>query len=144
MTSNTPTGQPTEKLTVHIDHAASVMVRMPTPEECAAGYPPGAPVLVVSDGVRDKVFPCSVTVMFDDPHGQPEPDAVRDAARYVLGVICEELSLVRARAADLADAFRRSPCSVVHLADEVREEREAAWHCQDASMCQFAPSASTQ
>lgn len=123
---------------MHIDRASSVATRMPTPAERAVGYPEGAPVLVVGDGVRDKVFPHWITLQFDDPHGQPEPDAVRESADYVLGVICEELGLVAARVADLAEAIQRSPCSIVHLADQIREERAAEFTCMDASVCEHA------
>ena len=123
-----------ESLAVHIDHAAVVAVRMPTAEECARGYQAGAPVIVVADGGRDEVFPSWVTLSFDDPHGQPEPDAVQDAARYVAAIIGEQLHNVGGMVTDLAAALRRSPCSVTHLADEVREEEKAAWRCADASV----------
>jgi hypothetical protein len=130
---------PGEKLTVHIDRAAAVTARMPTQEECAAGYPPGAPVLVVEDGgTGGKVFPHLVALTFDDPHGQPAPDAVRDAALFVLRAIGQDLSLVHARIGDLIGAFRRSPCAVAHLAVEVREEQAAAWQCADPSVCERA------
>jgi DNA-binding transcriptional regulator YhcF (GntR family) len=123
---------------VHIDRASAVTVRMPTADERAVGYPDGAPVLVVANVGRDNVFPHWITLAFDDPHGQPEPDAVRESAVYVLGVIGEELGLVAARVADLAEAVYRSPCSVVHLADRIREERAAEFGCMDASVCEHA------
>ena len=123
-----------EQARIHVDHASVVTTRMPTPDECAVGYPEGVPVLVVSNGVRDNVFPHWVTLAFDDPHGQPEPDAVGESAAYVLGVIDEELGLVAGRIADLAEAVRRSPCSIVHLADKIREERAADFSCMDASV----------
>jgi Bacterial regulatory proteins, gntR family len=127
-----------ERDRIHVDHASAVSARMPTADECAVGYPDGAPVLVVANGVRDKVFPHWVTLAFDDPHGQPEPDAVRESAAYVLGVIGEDLGLVAARVADLAEAVHRSPCSIVHLADKIRKERAAEFSCMDASMCEHA------
>ena len=121
---------------IHIDRAVTVATRMPTPDECALGYPEGDPVLVVTERVGPgKVFPRWVTLTFDDPHGQPEPDAVQAAAVEVLGVISEELGLVNARIADLADAAHRSPCSITHLADKIRDERDAEFGCADASMC---------
>lgn len=132
------TEQPAETRSVRIDHAAAVTARMPTPEECNAGFPLGVPVLVVADSHgRDKVFPHWVTVTFDDPHGQPEPDAVRDTAAYVLGVIGEHLGNARADLARLARALGQSPCSVTHLADEVREREDELWYCADNSLCRF-------
>ena len=88
--------------TFHVDRAAVIRARMPTPEECARGYAAGAPVLVVNDGITDKVFPCWVQVTVDDPHGTPQPDAVRDAAVYVLGIIGEQLDNLSADLDDLA------------------------------------------
>jgi hypothetical protein len=46
---------------------------MPTPDECAAGYAPDVPLLVVTDGdINDQVFSAHVVELaFDDPHGQP-------------------------------------------------------------------------
>lgn len=137
-TENKTAQIPGELRTVHIGHAASVTVRMPTADECARGCPEGAPVLVVSDGVRKNVFPHWVTLEFDDPHGQPEPDAARDAAAYVLDIAAERLGLAVARVEDLAAALRGSPCEVTHLADKVRQEEADAWHCADASMCDLA------
>ena len=116
---------PGERLTVHIDHAATVTARMPTTDECARGYPKDVPVLVVVDGIADKVFPYFVALTFDNPHGQPEPDAARDAALYVLDIIGQDLNLVNGRVDELIGAVSRSPCSVAHLADEVREDRAA-------------------
>ena len=120
-------------MTVHIDHAAVVTARMPTSDECAHGFPDGVPVLVVDDGVMDKVFPHWVAVTFDDPHVRAEPDAVQDAAIYVLKMIGEQMELVGGRVTDLASAIRRSPCSVTHLADVMREEDEAPGHSTNAS-----------
>lgn len=116
---------PGEKLTVHIDHAAAVTARMPTADECARGYPQDVPVLVVADGAKDKVFPYFVALTFDDPHRQPEPNAVGEAALYVLDTIGQDLNLVNARVDELIGAVRRSPYSVTHLADEVREGQTA-------------------
>jgi hypothetical protein len=121
----------------HIDHAATVTARMPTPEECAAGFTPDAPVLVVEGGgLDDKVFSSLTALTFDDPHGQPGPDAVRAAVLYVLGIIGQDLNLMNARVDELADAIRRSPCAVGHLADAIREEQSAMFHCADPSMCE--------
>ena len=74
---------------------------------------------------RTRCFPHWVTLSYDDPHAQPEPDAERDAALFVLDVISEELGLIGARIADLAKAEHGSPCGVIHLADKIRQERDA-------------------
>lgn len=135
MTEDAAAIAPGDRGTMHIGYAAVVTARMPTAEECARGFQEGEPVLVVADGIRDKVYPAWVTLTFDDPHGQPEPDALRDITAYVLKLIGEQLHLTGGRVADLAGALRRSPCSVTHLADAMREEEEAAWHCADTGQC---------
>jgi len=124
-----------ERITIRVDHAVAVTVRMPTPQERDRGYP-DAPVLVVTGwGSAEKVFPPWVELIFDDPHGQPEPGEVAAAAAYVLGTISEELANVRATVKSLAGAFGGPPCRVTELAAEVREERAAEWYCADADMC---------
>lgn len=139
MTTTAPARHPGKAGTIRIDHAATVTARMPTAEEAARGYPPDMPVLVVSDpchpGRRDKVISGLAALVFGDPHATPEPDAVRDAALYVLGVIGEELNLVHGRVSDLMEAARQSPHGLTRLAGQVREERDAQWQCADASMC---------
>lgn len=128
--------RPAKTASFHIDRAAVIRVRMPTAEECARGYPAGDPVLVVSDGsLTDKVFPCWIQVTVDSPHGTPEPDAVAQAAVYVLGIIGERLNNLTADIGDLAGAFSWSPCSVTDLAGQVREQEAASWYCADESMC---------
>jgi hypothetical protein len=124
---------------MHIGHGATVTARMPTTEEVARGFPEGAPVMVVSNGANTKIVPHWVTLEFDDPHGQAAPDAVNDAARYVLRIISEQMQLTNGRIVDLAAALGQSPCHVGHLADEVRDEEDAAWQCADASMCERVP-----
>jgi hypothetical protein len=123
--------------TVRVDYAATFTARMPTDDELARGYPAGAPVLVIDCGGPNgsQVLPHYIGVTVGDPHGAPEPDAVRDAAVYVLGIIGERLGNLGADLGGLAGAFGRSPCSVVDLAGEVREEEAAAWRCADAGMC---------
>jgi hypothetical protein len=129
---------PGEKLTVHISRAATVTARMPTPEECAAGSPPDAPVLVVDSGAPtgSKVFPHLVALAFGDPHAQAAPDQVRDAALYVLGIIGQDLSLTNARIDELMCTLRTAPPDVARLADEVRAEQAAAFRCADLTTCQ--------
>jgi hypothetical protein len=129
---------PGETVSHHVDHAAVIRARMPTADECARGYAEGAPVLVVSNGITDKVFPCWVQVTVDGPHGTPEPDAVAQAAVYVLGIISERLDNLTADVDDLAGAFGRSPCSVVEQAGTVREEEAASWRCADPGLCVLA------
>jgi len=124
--------------TIHINRAAVITTRMPTADECASGFPDGAPVLVVADGGPEKVFPYWVMLTCDDPHGQPEPGVFQDAAAYVLDVIAEELELVTGRYNDLAEALRRSPCNVPHLADRIRAERAADWLDSDATLHEIA------
>lgn len=127
---------------VTVDRAAKVTTRMATPAECARGYPEG-PVLVVTDRLGTRVHPHWVTLAFSEPHGQPEPDAVQQAAAYVLGVIGEDLDLLGTRIADLAGAFSLSPCRVAHMAGEVREERAAEWARADLSACSLAAPAAS-
>ena len=112
--------------TMHIDHAAAVTARMPTPREIRRGFPADAPVLVIDRGHHGElVLPHYITVTFDGPHGTPEPDAARDAAVYVLGIIGERLGNLHADLDDLTGALSRSPCGVVDLAGKVHREQAA-------------------
>ena len=110
-----------------VDHSAVVTARMPDPDEITSGYPPDVPVLVVTgrDGTDVKVFCAGLTALeIDGPEGAPDVLAVADAADYVFGVIAEGLDNAGARLEELAAAARRSPGSIIELADDYRREYE--------------------
>jgi hypothetical protein len=129
----------TEPDRFYIDHSAVVTARMLTTDECASGYPPDAPVLVVTSqaGRVVKVFPATSTALaVGDPEGVPDAETVTDAADYVFGIIAEGLDNAGARLTQLADAARRSPGSITRLAADYRREYETDMSHTDTGSCQ--------
>jgi hypothetical protein len=127
-----------ERHNIYLNKSAVVTARMPTPGECALGYPPGSPVLVVTadfdSGEKERVFPGNwIAVAFGDPEGVPATEEVTAAAEYVFAVIAEELGNAGARLAALAAAAGASPGAVTRLAAEYRGERDAERACAAAA-----------
>lgn len=107
-----------------IDGFEYVTARMPTPDECRDYKLCGdAPVLVMRRRGREQLYAADMVKLTVDSGLPPDPDAVRDAARYVFKCVLEDLDNVRATIADLASA--REAQKIIRLADECRQERTA-------------------
>jgi hypothetical protein len=111
-----------------IDGLESVIARMPTVDECRYyGLSADAPVLIMRRRGREQLYAADMVRLTVDAGPPPAPDAAREAARYVVGHILEDLDHVRAKLADLADATEAPPQEIIRLADEYRRERAAGF-----------------
>jgi DNA-binding transcriptional regulator YhcF (GntR family) len=131
----------------YVDHSAVVTARMPDPDECASGYPPDVPVLVITShaGRKETVFASDRTeLIFGDPDGVPNIAEVTRAADFVFGIIAEDLANVGAKLEALVHAAETSPGSVTRLADQYRQERIMEMFCSDTDQCVHAAHAATE
>jgi hypothetical protein len=110
-----------------IDGFESMIARMPTSEECRDnGLSADAPVLIMRRRGGNKLIYAASTVRLTiDTSPAPAPSAVRDAARYVVEQILEDLDNVRVMIADLCHAAESPSREIVRLADEYRQQRAA-------------------
>jgi hypothetical protein len=111
-----------------IDGFESVIARMPTPEESRDnGLGADAPVLVMRRrGGKEQIYAAGMVRLTIDTGPAPAPSAARDAARYVLGQILEDLDNVRAMIAQLCRGVELPSREIIRLADEYRQQRAAS------------------
>lgn len=108
-----------------IDGFESMIARMPAPEECQdAGLSADVPLLVMRRrGGHEQLYRADLVTLTIDQEPPPAAWDVRDAARYVLGCILEDLSNVLSDVAMLHAAMSGPPRGMVKLADEFRQRR---------------------
>lgn len=109
----------------HINGFESMIARMPTSDECQDnGLPTDAPVLIMRrHGGKEQIYAANMVRLTIDTSPAPAPSAARNAARYVVEQILEDLDNVRAMIADLCHAAESPSGEIVRLADEYRQQR---------------------
>lgn len=120
-----------------IDGFESLNVRMPTPDERRElGIGAAVPVLVIRRrGGKKQLTPADLVTVTIDSGPPPAEREVRDAARYVLGCIVEDLGNVLSDMTQLNAALSGPPSKLAKIAAELQQRRDDEFFC--AEPCPF-------